>query len=103
MLSLYTYSLLAFNFSDFFPGPKVRTIGEMLNVFIPLVFIIAAIVLLSVLLWGAFKYITSGNNPESFTQAKNIIKYAILGIIMIGIAYTLTKVISYIAGQNIPI
>lgn len=45
------------------------------------------------LVWGGINYVTSGGNEEQTRTGKQTIKYALLGLIVAGIAWALVNVI----------
>ena len=53
--------------------------------------IVIAIGILAII-WAGINYVSSGGDAEQATTAKKIIKYALLGIIVAGIAWALVNV-----------
>ena len=53
--------------------------------------LVVAIGILAII-WAGINYVSSGGDAEQATTAKKIIKYALLGIIVAGIAYALVDV-----------
>lgn len=62
---------------------------------------LAGIVLFVMLLFGGFKLLTSGGNPESVTSAQKTITYAIVGIAIIALSYLILSFIQTFTGANI--
>lgn len=61
---------------------------------------ISAIVALGALIWGGFSYITSLGDEKKVDKAKNIIKYAVIGLIVILLSFViLTAVRSLVGGS----
>jgi hypothetical protein len=63
---------------------------KVLNIILGLTGLVAVIFLII----GGVKYITSGGNDKSVAAAKNTIMYAVIGIIVIFLAYVIVKVIA---------
>jgi TRAP-type C4-dicarboxylate transport system permease small subunit len=61
---------------------------------------LAGIALFIMLLVGGFKYMTSGGNPENAAAAQKTITYAIVGIIIIALAYLILVFISTFTGAD---
>lgn len=53
--------------------------------------IIGSLTLLRIFV-GAYKYMSAAGNPEAISDAKNTIRHALTGLVMILLAYTLTSV-----------
>jgi len=53
----------------------------------------ATMIAVLALIWGGMNYLTSAGNEETAKSGKQTIKYALLGLIVAGIAYALVNVI----------
>ena len=53
------------------------------------------------LMWGAFKYITAKGEKGSIDTAKSTILYAVIGIVIAAIAYSLPTIIQNIVGSQV--
>lgn len=62
-------------------------IGQVINWFLVLVGVLA----LGFIVYGGFLYITSHGDENQVEQAKKIITYAVIGIVMIGISYAVVQ------------
>lgn len=70
-------------------------IGKVVNIFSVVVGIIAVIMIIV----GGFKYITSGGESNNVSSAKNTILFAIVGLIIVGLAQLIVHfVLGHIAG-----
>lgn len=67
--------------------PLIDFISKIVNWFLGLVGLLAAIVLI----WGGIKYIISLGDEDSAAEAKKLILYAIVGLIVIGLAAVLVN------------
>ncbi|HEY5806226.1 MAG TPA: pilin [Candidatus Saccharimonadales bacterium] len=67
---------------------KIQNIVTMIiNIFSIIVGIVAVIMII----YGGFKYITSGGDSGNITSAKNTIIYAIIGLVVVALAQFLVK------------
>lgn len=88
---------------DTFAPARFGTIASLLNLIIPLIILIAALILLLLLIYGSFRVLTAGGDPEKIKEAKHIFTYAIVGFLLIVIAFLATRIIGQITGVNIPL
>jgi hypothetical protein len=88
----------AFNFSDVAVNPvaKFGDIATLLNVLLPLITIGAAFIFLIMLLYGAFTWLTAGDNAENVKKAQKLLVNAVLGLIIILFSYVIVKIIGLI-------
>jgi len=63
-------------------GDLSSTFRFIINVFSIIVGVVAVIMII----WGGFKYITSGGDSGKVTSAKNTIIYAIIGLIIVALS-----------------
>lgn len=70
-------------------------LGAFVSNILTLSFIIAVLIVLAMLVWGAFEWITSGGDKEAVGKARNRIINALIGMAVLAIAFALFKV----AGQ----
>ena len=85
--------------------PFIRAGGEgaggislVLNNLITLIYIIAGIVFIFMLLWGAFQWLTSGGEKEAVAAARGRIINAIIGIILFAVAFTIIQIVGTFTG-----
>jgi hypothetical protein len=68
------------------PGEGTRTISDIVTLVVNIFSIIVGIVAVIMIIWGGFKYITSGGDSGNITSAKNTIIYAIIGLVIVALA-----------------
>lgn len=73
-------------------------IGLFLSNLIALIYSIASIVLIFMLVWGAFDWLTSGGDKEKLQGAQRKILNAIIGIILFAIAFAVIQVLGAFTG-----
>jgi hypothetical protein len=80
-----TYSALcAFN---------VNNMGSLISNLIMLIFAIAIIAALLYLIWGGFKWLTSGGDKNAVASARDHIIAAIIGLVIIFLSYLILNII----------
>lgn len=62
----------------------IRTVVNVLSVIVGLVAVI-------MIIWGGFRYITSGGDSGKITSARNTIIYAVIGLIIVALAQFLVQ------------
>ncbi len=77
-------------------GPNLTsTVKKIINILSILVGAIAVIMII----FGGFRYVTSGGNDSSVSSAKNTILYAVIGLIIVALAQVIVHfVLNNIAG-----
>jgi len=75
---------------------KFPNIASVVNQAMPLVFAIAGIILLVYLVWGGFDYMTAMGDPEKAGAGRARITNAIVGFVIIFIAFWLTQILKYL-------
>lgn len=70
-------------------------LGKFVSNVLTLAFAIALLVVLVMLVWGAFEWITSGGDKEAVGKARNRIVNALIGLAVLAVAFALATV----AGQ----
>lgn len=62
-------------------------LAEIINIFSLVVGVVAVIMII----FGGFKYITSGGNQESIKSAKQTLVYALIGLVIVALAQVIVK------------
>lgn len=81
-------------------------ISDFLSRLVVLIFSIAAIVLIFMIIWGAFEWLTSGGDKEKLAAAQKRIINAFIGIILFAVAFAIIAVLGqftrfrFFIGQN---
>jgi hypothetical protein len=63
------------------------TIGKVVNLLSSLVGVLAVIMLIV----GGFRYVTSGGNQENTKNARSTIIYALVGLVIVGLAQSIVR------------
>ncbi|PLS81074.1 hypothetical protein CYG49_02985 [Candidatus Saccharibacteria bacterium] len=81
--------------------PNVPTVsGDQgaLTDFVNAVFFVAGFMCVLFVILGAFRYVISEGRSENVSQAKGTIFYAVIGLVVISLAFTIVQIIINIAG-----
>lgn len=88
------------------PDKGFTSLGNFVTNVLTLSFGIAVLVVLVMLIWGAFEWISSGGDKEAVGKARNRIINALIGLAVLAVAFALTKVAAQFLGfslESIPI
>src|SRR5438067_13621175 len=75
------------------PPPGSYGLG-FIGVAIGMLFIIAAVLALGFIVYGGIKWITSEGDPKNIQGARNMIIYAVIGLMIVFLAYFAVNIIS---------
>ena len=73
-------------------------ISKFFTNFIALFYSIAILVLILMLVWGAFDWLTSGGDKEKIDSARKKLINAIIGIILFAVAFAVIQVLGTFTG-----
>lgn len=73
-------------------------ISKFLSNFVTLIYIVAAIVLIFMFLWGAFEWMTSGGDKEKIASAQRRIINAFIGILLFAVAFAVISLVGQFTG-----
>lgn len=73
-------------------------ISLFLSNLVTLIYSLAAIVLLFMILWGAFDWMTSGGEKEKLESARNKIISSIIGIMLFAVAFAIIQILGQFTG-----
>lgn len=76
-----------FNIGDWFGFGDIKSLGEGTQRLIDPVFSVAAVLVIIYFLLGALKYLRAGGNKEEVAGARQIIQHAILGFLLLMMAF----------------
>lgn len=73
-------------------------ISQFLSNLIILIYSLAGVVLIFMLVWGAFEWLTSGGDKEHIEAARKRIINAIIGILLFALAFAIIRVLGVFTG-----
>lgn len=82
------------------PLQGITTIGDVISKVLLFLFPAAGLILLFVLIWGGFDFITSQGSPEKIKSAWAKITTGIIGFVMLVFSFLIVRLISYIFGLD---
>jgi TRAP-type C4-dicarboxylate transport system permease small subunit len=83
------------------PPAQLSELEDVIENFLSAIMGFVAIVLFIFIVWGGFKYITSGGNPDAAAEGRKTITYAVIGVIVIAASYLILVLIKEITGANV--
>jgi hypothetical protein len=63
-----------------------ENVNKMITTIINIFSVLVGIVSVIMIIWGGFKYVTSGGDSGNVTSAKNTIIYAVIGLVVVALA-----------------
>lgn len=83
------------------PQKGFSTLGNAISNIITIAFAVAVLVVLVMLVLGAFEWITSGGDKEAVGKARNRIINALIGLAILAIAFALANVAGQFVGLDL--
>lgn len=80
------------------PQQGYSDIGAFITNVMTLAFTLAVLVVLVMLVWGAFEWIASGGDKEAVGKARNRIINALIGLAVLAVAFALARVAAQFLG-----
>ncbi len=68
-----------------------QSVNNLIGTIVNILSIIVGIVAVIMIVYGGFRYITSGGDSGNVTNAKNTILYAIIGLIIVALAQVIVR------------
>ncbi|EKE15468.1 MAG: hypothetical protein ACD_12C00007G0004 [uncultured bacterium] len=81
---------------DSFPAAKITSIGQIVNLALPLAMTGAGIIFLVILLKAAFDIMTNGDNPDALKKAYGSITTAVLGLVIVVGSYLVIQLLGVV-------
>lgn len=79
--------------------PEFKDLGSLITQALPVVLYITAFLMIFWLAWGIFQYIFAGGNKESLGKARARITWAIVGFLIVVIAFSISQYVKRIFPQ----
>lgn len=80
---------------------QITDIGQLISALVGTVLIIAALLAFLYLILGGIKWITSGGDKAGMEEARNKITHAIVGLIIVGAAWSIMTLVQNFLGVQI--
>lgn len=73
-------------------------VGDIVSALILYLFPIAGLLLLLYLLYGGFRWMTSGGDPKALAQARSAVTTALIGFVIVFISFWVVQLVGLILG-----
>lgn len=83
------------------PTIQITDIGQLISALVGTTLIIAALLAFLYLILGGIKWITSGGDKAGMEEARNKITHAIVGLIIVGAAWSIMTLVQNFLGVQI--
>ena len=83
------------------PPGRFTNLASLVTNALTYIFPIAGILLLLYLVWGGFDYLTSLGDPKRAEAGRAKITSAVIGIVIIFVAYWIVQIVDYVFNLNI--
>lgn len=80
------------------PLEGINNIGDLINRILPFLITFSGVILLLVLIWGGYDFITSQGDAQKVKSAQAKITTGIIGFVLLIISYLLVRLIAKIFG-----
>ena len=84
------------NEAIFGESPGFQNLGDIITKLLKYLFPFAGLLLFAYLIIGGFSFLTSGGDPKAMEQAKGKVTNAIVGFLIIFLAYWIVQIFEYI-------
>lgn len=89
---------------SYYPSMKYfNNIGSLVNLLVPLAVTVAALIFLFMIFKAAFTMLSSQGDPEKIAEARNILTYGVIGLVIISLSFFIVKVIELVLGIDLPL
>lgn len=83
------------------PNVGYGDIGTFINAAIQLAFVVAIIIALAMLIWGAVEWIFSGGNKDAVANARGRIIHALVGLAILAVAFAIISLAGTFLGLSL--
>lgn len=75
-----------------------KDISSVVNLITPLLSTGAAILFLGMLFYAGYVILTAGGSAENYQKAQKIATFAVIGLLIVVLAYVIVRLLSYLLG-----
>lgn len=80
--------------------PSADCLPQLILTIVDVAFIFSGLVALFFIIWSGLRFIQSGGDPKKVDSARKTLTYAIIGLILIFLAFAIINLISYVTGVS---
>lgn len=81
--------------------PAFNSLGDIVSKIVPPIVSLAGLAAFFFLVFGGLRYLSSGGDEKAITEAKKIITNALLGLLIVFVAFWAIRIIETVLGLNI--
>lgn len=89
--------------ANFSPAGLFSNLGNLMGDIIQIMIAVGGILCIIFIILGGLKFVTSGGDEKKLASAKGTLTYAIVGLIVIILAFVILQVVQYFLESNVPI
>lgn len=78
--------------------PAYTPLSTIISNLLGIIMVLGGLAVLGLLVWGALEWITSGGDKEKLTSARERIINALIGLVILSIAFVIVRVAGQIVG-----
>lgn len=93
-------TITAFINKNNFVGARLTNINQLVGLLLPILYIGASLIFAGMLIWAGYLVITAGGEQEKVQQAQSTATYAVIGILIVVLAYLMVQLLSFVLGLN---
>lgn len=102
MFNVSRINAVEINPTIFSPAKNFDTVASLVNTIIPNVLVISGVVFLLIIIYAGFQLIAAGQvDPQKWEKTRQTLTQAVIGLIIIVVAYWLVLIIQQVTGVNI--
>jgi len=71
-----------------------ETLGNFITWILDIAFGVGILIVLAMLIWGAYQFMTSGGNKQKLSDARNRMIWSVVGLIVLAASWAITSAIA---------
>ncbi len=101
MLNKSAYAI-AIDEKIFSPASHFKTVASLINTLLPNALMLAGVIFLLMLIYAGLQMVIAGQaNPEKWQKTQQTLTAALVGLIVVAVAYWLVSIIQHLTGVKI--
>lgn len=85
------------------PLSKFGNLADILNLVVPVLTVGAGLLFLAALFYGGYTIMTAGGEPKLVQKAQQVIKFAIIGLVIVIVSFLAVKLIEIVFSIDLPL
>lgn len=79
---------------------NIDSVGALISTILNFIYPLAGLILLVMLIWGGYSFMTSGGDPEKVQRARGVLTSSIIGFVLLILSFFIVRVIAFIFGLD---